>query len=453
MLISTSKMIFNSSSKRFSRLCMPAKTAALLIFSTFILAGCYGGSSDENPEDQAGLIPAVEAVKAQYGSLPLTERLSGTVRAENQVILTPEISAQIQQVYVQDGDQVQKGDPLVKLEDTQYREQYQQAQAGANITKAQLKQAQTRLKQLEGQLGRIQQLRDKGLSSEQEYENILSQVESARADVDLAQAQLEQAQATMQEQQNLLAKTTIRAPISGTVGQRNAEMGMQVNSSTQLFIIGNLEEVKIEIVLTENMLNEINVGQRAIVYLNRGSENERPIEATVARISPFLNDVTRSTEAEIEVKNNETLLKPGMFVPVDILYGDSRQATLVPTSALYSDPNTGDEGVFVAPSIGLEIQAADSVNPNSPPPLTEPIDVQFKEVDVIARGRMEVAIAGVESGTWVVTVGQNLLSEGRNQARVRTIDWERIFSMQQLQRQDLLQKVLDQQIPLQKNPS
>lgn len=453
MLISASKMILTSSSKWFSRLFMPGNPGILLIFSIFILTGCYGESSDENTEEQRGMIPAVEAVKAKYGSLPLTERLSGTVRAENQVILSPEISGKIQQVYVQDGDQVQKGAPLVKLEDDQYREQYQQAQAGTNITKAQLKQAQSRLKQLEGQLGRIQQLRDKGLSSEQEYENILSQVESARADVDLAQAQLEQAQATMQEQQNLLAKTTIRAPISGTVGQRNAEVGMQVNTSTQLFIIGNLEEVKIEVVLTEDMLSEISVEQRAIVYLNRGSENERPIEATVARISPFLNNVTRSTEAEIEVENNETLLKPGMFVPVDILYGDSRQATLVPTSALYSDPNTGNEGVFVAPSIGLEIQPADSVNPNSPPPLTEPTDVQFKEVEVIARGRMEVAIAGIEPGTWVVTVGQNLLSEGRSRARVRTVDWERIFSMQQLQRQDLLRQVLDRQTPPQQNPS
>lgn len=417
----------------------------LLFLSTLFMAGCYGNDSESNAEDNAGLIPAVEAVRAQYGSLPLTERLSGTVRAKNQVMLSPEISGQIERVYVDDGDQVRQGDPLVKLEDDQYREQYQQTQAGASIARAQLKQAQARLNQLESQLNRVQQLRDRGLSSEQEYENILSQTESARADVDLAQAQLAQARATMQEQQNLLAKTTIRAPISGTVGQRNAEVGMQVNSSTQLFIIGNLEEVTIEVVLTEEMLGRISVGQNAIVYLNRGGENQRPIEATVARISPFLNNVTRSTEAEIEVKNNESLLKPGMFVPVDILYGDSQQATLIPTSAIYTNPANGNEGVFVAPAIGVEIEPADSVNPDSPPPLTEPTEVQFQEVDVIARGRMQVAIDGIESGTWVITVGQNLLSEGRNRARVRTVDWERIFSMQQLQRQDLLNKVLKSQ--------
>lgn len=423
----------------------PLHCYVLLAFFAFLLAGCYGGKSSSADDSMDGVIPAVEAVKARFGTLPLTERLSGTVRAENQVMLMPEISAQIERVYVDDGDQVRQGDPLVKLEDDQYREQLQQARAGASISEAQLKQAESRLAQQEAQLRRMQQLRDKGLSSEQEYENILGQTESARAAVDLAKAQLQQARALVQEQQNLLAKTVIRAPISGTIGQRNAEIGMQVSTGTQLFIIGDLGEVTVEVVLTEDMLNKISVGQRAVVYANPGSEQMQPIAATVARISPFLNNVTRSTEAEIEVKNSENLLKPGMFVPVDILYGDSQQATLVPTSAIYTNPANGSEGIFVAPSIGFEIEPADSVNPDRPPPLTEPADVQFQEVEIIARGRMEVAVDGIQPGTWVVTVGQNLLSQGRNQARIRTVDWERILSMQQLQRQDLLNKILQRQ--------
>jgi hypothetical protein len=132
-----------------------------------------------------------------------------------------------------------------------------------------------------------------------------------------------------------------------------------------------------------------------------------------------------------------------MFVPVDILYGESQQATFIPTSALYSDPNTGNAGVYVATSLGSEIQPAEQVDADNPPPLTEATDVQFREVDVIAEGRMEVAVDGVEPGDWVVIVGQDLLSEGRNQARVRTSSWERILAMQGMQRQDLLQRVLD----------
>ncbi len=134
-----------------------------------------------------------------------------------------------------------------------------------------------------------------------------------------------------------------------------------------------------------------------------------------------------------------------MFVPVDILYGQSERATLVPTSAIYTDPNSGKEGVFLATSLGSEIQPSEQVNPQNPPPLTDPTGVQFQPIDVIAEGRMEVGVEGIDPGSWVVTVGQDLLSSGRQQARIRTSSWERILALQGLQRQDLLQRVLDRQ--------
>jgi multidrug efflux pump subunit AcrA (membrane-fusion protein) len=179
-----------------------------------------------------------------------------------------------------------------------------------------------------------------------------------------------------------------------------------------------------------------------------GSEeegNSHTIEAELSRISPFLNTITRSTEAEIDVENPGSLLRPGMFVAVDILYGESRQATLIPISALYSDPVTGEVGAFIATALGTEVEPIEEVDPATLPPLTAPTEVQFKRVEVIAEGAMEVAVSGVEPGSWVVTVGQNLLSQGRGNARVRTITWERILALQKLQRQDLLRKVLDGQ--------
>ncbi|MDX1639825.1 MAG: hypothetical protein R3281_17830, partial [Balneolaceae bacterium] len=148
---------------------------------------------------------------------------------------------------------------------------------------------------------------------------------------------------------------------------------------------------------------------------------------------------------EIDISNEDKLLRPGMFVPVDILYGESRQATLVPTSALYTNPNTGQQGIFVATSLGSEVEPIENPDSDSPAPLTEPIDVQFKQVEVLATGRMEAGVSGIQPGDWVVTVGQQLLSVGRQQARVRVISWDRIIALQGLQRQDLLKNVLDAQ--------
>lgn len=423
----------------------PKFSSFVLLLTVLVLTSCYGTSdSAENPNSEdSSNTPAVEAVQARYGSLPLSERLSGTVIANNQVSLFPEITGKISKVHVQNGDFVEEGEPIVSLDDKQYQEQVQQVRAELRINQARLKQAKARYSELEAQYNRTKQLSDQNLSSELEMETLQAQMTSAEADVELAEAQLEQTRSNLEEQKEILSKTVIRAPISGTVGQRNAEVGMQVSTSTRLFTIGDLENLRIEVVLTGEMLKDVEVGQTARIQV--GAAPNQFIEAKLSRISPFLNNVTRSTEAEIDVTNESNRLRPGMFVPVDILYGESEQATLVPTSAIYTDPNTGEEGVFVASALGSEIEPAEQVDPDNPPPLTEATEIQFKPVSVIAEGRMEVAIGDIDPGTWVVTVGQNLLSGGRGQARVRTSSWNRIMALQGMQRQDLLENVLDLQ--------
>jgi hypothetical protein len=71
------------------------------------------------------------------------------------------------------------------------------------------------------------------------------------------------------------------------------------------------------------------------------------------------------------------------------------------------------------------------------------LEVVFQPVRVIAQGRLELGIQGLDPEKWVVTLGQNLLAEGRTRARVRFTSWKHILELQQLQRQDLLQEVLD----------
>ena len=345
---------------------------------------------------------------------------------------------------VQDGDYVEKGQELIKLEDEQFRQQLIQAEAGLNINNARLKQAEANLARLQSSFNRTKQLADKELSSEMELEQLQAQLTSAEADVELAKAQVAQSESLVEERKETLSRTIIKAPISGTIGQRNAQVGMQVNNGTQLFLIGDLTKLRVEIILTESMLNRISIGQTANIIVEDYDGNTQTIEARLSRISPFLNEVTRSTEAEIDVENRNGWLKPGMFVPVDINFGESEQATLIPVSALYTDPASGAEGVFVASSMGSEIQPADE-NADSESglsPLTEPTSVQFKPINVIARGRMEVGVGGLESGEWIVTLGQDLLSEGREQARIRTVSWDKVIGLQRIQREDLLKQVM-----------
>lgn len=411
-----------------------------------MFTACSSGDDDQgfNPFQQRNLIiPAVEAVQSQYGSLPLVERFSGNVLSENQIELFSEINARVTEVLVENGDKVSKGQVLVRLEDGPLKKQLQQAEAGLQINKARLRQAEARLSELESQYKRIAILAEKNLSSELQLEQIEVQKISAEADVELAKAQISQAEAQVEERRIQLEKTEIKSPVDGTVGQKSVRTGMQASANSKLFTIGDLSKLRVEIVLTENMLSKIRVGQTATITVNDENGELREIKAKLSRISPFLNEITRSTEAEIDIINEDELLKPGMFVPVDIHYGESQQATLIPTSAIFIDPKTGQEGIYIASSIGSEIKPVSDTSDTELTPLTEPTEVAFHEIDVVARGKMEVGVSGLESGKWVITLGQNLLAEGRKEARVRTTTWDHVLKLQNMQKEDLLKRILD----------
>lgn len=424
----------------------------LIVFAVFLFTGCSSSEDGEEDAPRGGPgnapTPAVEVVKARYGSLPLQKRLTGTVRAENQVAIYPEINAPITRVAVQNGDYVRQGEPLVYLRNTQYREQVRQAEAALEITQANASQAEASLRELESRLKRTQQLAEKQYQSEQELETLQAQVDGAKASLRQAQGQVAQAEATLDERRESLRRTVIRAPVSGYVGQRDAEIGMRVDGSTRLFTLGNLDQVRIEAAIPDKMLGQIQEGQTALI--SSPALADSVIRASVSRISPFIESGSFSAEADIDVPNPDQLLRSGMFVTVDVLYGESQQATLVPLSAIYEDPASGNRGIFVAPTLGAEIPLEEptSYDPDNPPPLTEATPTEFREVEILAEGQQTAGVRGIQPGTWVVTVGQNLLDTNageRIDARARPMPWSRLMALQRLQDTDLLYRVLRRQ--------
>src|SRR5690606_2608801 len=132
---------------------------------------------------------------------------------------------------------------------------------------------------------------------------------------------------------------------------------------------------------------------------------EHALAASITRISPFLDPITHTTRAEIHIEEHGAKLQPGMFVTVDVLYGESAQAPLVPNTAAYRHPRNGVDGVLVA-ALTEPIQDPDTAKPAATPSNLEepigPVAVRFVPVDVIARGRQTSAVRGVEPGQWVV---------------------------------------------------
>ncbi len=423
---------------------------ALALLAAAALSACGNAEGQENGdgrrgEDGEATTPAVEAVQARYGALPLRERLTGTVRATGQVAIYPEASGLVTRVLVENGEAVREGQPLVYLKSETPQAQLGQAQASLQAAEAQAQQAQANLQELEAQFERTQALAQDSLVSQQELETQQAQLDAARASYQQAQAQVQAARAQTSERQESVSQTVVRAPINGRVGQRDVEVGMRVDGQTRLYTMGRLEEVRVEVPVTQDIIGRLQEGQT--VELTAESLPDTVITAEISRISPFLEEGSFSAEAEIDAPNQGGLLRPGMFVTADVFYGESQRATLLPRSALYENPATGQSGIYVAPSLGSEVQPEEP-GEDGKAPLTPPVPTRFQSVEVLAEGSQLVGVRGVERGAWVVVVGQHLLSGGEDgpaEARVRPVSWSRIVDLQRLQRQDLLKQFMDKQ--------
>ncbi len=411
----------------------------LTVSILFMFMSCSNEDKGQQGRRDRG-IPTVEAVVAQFGSLPLEERLSGSVRAFNQTEIYPEVSSPVVEIFVNNGERVSAGQRLMRLRDTEASEQLAQAEASLRVATAQVEQAQANLTRLENQLNRAIALRDRNLSSEAEFEELQAQVISARAALNLSVAQQSSAQSGVQERRNELNKFVIKAPIQGVVGDRNVELGQYVTTNTRLFTIGNMQRMKVEVALTEGMLARIREGMR--VQLSTPAAPDTVILASVNRISPFLNPTSQTAVADIEVDNPGGILRPGMFIAVDIFYGDSQQATLVPNNAIYRHPQQGFEGIFITPSLSQELNFSSEDNDdNKTPQIVGPVPYEFRRVEIVARGREVTAVRGIDPQTHVVTLGHSLLIEGTAGTRVKTMDWSHILNLQQMQSRDLIKLI------------
>lgn len=427
--------------------------------SSFLLSAVVLGSAgicactqSEDPGSQfrarAQQMPAVEAVEVRYGSFPLEERLAGFVRARNQTDIFAEVSGTVEQVFVDDGARVEAGEPLVRLRAREFEERVRQAESGLQVAVARVRQAEANLARVRAQLDRTETIVERGLGTGAELDAARADAISAEADLTLMQAQRDQAASVVEERRAELANTLIRAPITGLVGARNAEVGQQANTSTPLFTIGDVQQMLVEVTLTQRMLADISTGTPVDIHAD--TVPDELLRAAVSRISPYLHPVTHTTRAEIDVASQDGRLIPGMFVTVDVLYGQSDQAALVPNSALYQHPRDGRTGVFVA-SIEEALRDPEVADQASLGPLQleeplGPVPVRFEPIEVVASGRMSSAVGGVQEGQWVVTLGHRLLGTSeQQQAVVQPTSWEHILGLQSLQSRDLLDVIRDKQ--------
>lgn len=270
------------------------------------------GDDDDSADDDSGadvdasLVP-VRVKPARSGQLETTVTSSSTVMSVHQVDLITETSGTCRSVQVEEGDVVARGKTLATLDNPLAKGERDRALASYN-------KAQEDLERLRG-------LHDKGFISDNEW------TEAVHAH-DLAKTTYEQAQASLDD-------TTIRAPFAGTISFRDLEVGENVTVGKRVFQVVDMENLEVEVHLPERHMPDLKAGQKARI----SSEfSDLTVEGEVKRIHPTVDPTTGTLKVTIGVTQEQPVLRPGMFVNVDVITSTLDQATLIPKRAVvYED--------------------------------------------------------------------------------------------------------------------
>lgn len=257
---------------------------------------------------------AVNGIVASPEDFSNTLALSGSIEANEQVQITTEVSGIAEKILFQEGAKVSQGQVLVKINDIELR--------------AQANQYQTRQKLASENERRAKLLLEKEAISQEEYDIASADFKTAQAQTQLINAQI--------------AKTSIRAPFSGTIGLRNISPGTYVTPQTLITTLVNSSQVKITFSVPEKYASQMKKDTKVQFTVAGGAKK---YTATVYALEPAVEVATRTLRVRALADNSDGKLIPGTFADVILPLDKTANAILVPTEAIV--PVQGGKKVFV----------------------------------------------------------------------------------------------------------
>ncbi len=273
--------------------------------------------SSRAPETPAAAGPEALAVETRLlAPGPIEERLAttGTILADEEVVIRSEIAGILEEVRFREGVRVGAGQLLVRLDDAQLAAERDRARHRLELARL----SETREKDLLAQ----------GLLSQDDYDRTLSQLRVLEAELRLAEAQLE--------------KTEIRAPFAGRIGLRRISPGAAISPDTRITTLQALDTVKVEFTFPERYAALVRLGE-TIRFRVKGSEGS--FAGTIYAIEPAVDRETRSLTARARSSNPAGRLLPGAFADVELAVREIDDALTVPAIAVI--PELGGKKVFV----------------------------------------------------------------------------------------------------------
>ncbi|PTM19971.1 MAG: efflux RND transporter periplasmic adaptor subunit [Bacteroidetes bacterium] len=307
------------------------------LFLMVLLNSCSGGGEDAGAGmDFAAMFggggrpTSVEVMEVQTGTITDEIRSFGTVRAQDVVNVTPQVSNRVVAIYADLGDSVSQGDPLAKIYDVPFRDAYQQAQS-------QFLQAQTTFRRDSVQFERQTLLFETGSISASEFENVRATFENSRS-------QLESAGAAITQSLENLNNTVVRSPVNGVVLSRSIAEGDIASGGQTMFEVANLTGYETRLYLPLKDWEEVRIGLD--VALSLSNEGTLLGRGTISRISPQLDEVTGLGEVVVSLTDVSPRLRQGMLAESRITLETRENRVIIPRSAMieridtYIEPET-----------------------------------------------------------------------------------------------------------------
>jgi HlyD family secretion protein len=270
----------------------------------------------------------VQTEKASKRSITQIVTASGKIQPETMVKINAEVSGEITQLPVKEGDRVKKGQLLVRIKPDQYQAQVDRAEAGLSSAKASLSQQASALEKATSEYKRAQELYGKKLVSDQDFVTAKTSYQSAQSMLESAHAGVAQAQASLRDAKESLNKTTIYSPMDGTISQLISELGERVSGSsftqgTQIMTVADLSMMEAQVDVGENDVVLIHIGDTARVSVD--AYGEKKLKGTVYEIANTATTKSLGQQDEvtnflvkIRIVDKEVALRPGMSMSADI---------------------------------------------------------------------------------------------------------------------------------------
>ena len=278
-----------------------------------LLAGLTVLSVTAGPSFGQGI--PVEAGRAVMRDISLRLDLIGMVQPQISTSVSAQVSGQIRQVYVNEGDAVRKGDVLAEL--------------NKDIIEVKLAQAEARCKQTENEFLRVKQLVEQRLTSLEKVQQVETELALRSADCKLAEI--------------TLAHATIRSPISGFVARKYVEIGEWISAGDTIVDVIKTDIVYALTAVSEQHIGRIRTGLKATISCD--AYGEVPFQGTLKYIIPEADEKSHTFPVKIEVGNADGRLKSGMFVRVDLPVSHAEEVLMVPKDAIIK--NGGEAVVFL----------------------------------------------------------------------------------------------------------